>query len=198
MNGYLKLAIAAALLAAGAAGGVFVTANHYEAQLATAHESAKQLELDQAQYKLDLAAESARIKDAKQAAASEASRFWQAKFAAHDEQLAEDKRNEIAARDRTIAALRTGARSLYVAATCPSTEAGGSAGRGGDGVSGAAASAGGGNGATRVRLSVEASEFLVALMAEADQVADQLRATQQFLKDERAKQPVPGHTSPAT
>lgn len=195
MNGYIKLAIAAALLAAGAAGGFALASNHYEAQLAKAQADGKQLELDNAQYKLAISQESERVQSARDKAASEAKTFWERKFAAHDEQLAEDRKNEIATRDRTIAALRSGAHSLYVSATCPS--AAGSASSGGSELPGIAASAGGGDGTARVKLSVEASEFLVSLMAEADSLADQLRSAQQILLDER-KFPRPASQSPAT
>lgn len=183
MNAYFKLAGFAALALAGASAGYYVAADRYGAQLADQQR-------DAAQYKLQIADESRRIKDAKQAAADEAQRFWQAKFAAHDAQLLKEKKDEIAARDRTVAALRTGARSMYVDATCP-------AAGGGNGMSTAATSAGLGDGTTRVRLSATYGEFFESIGTEADELADQLRAAQQILRDERMA-PTQGAPVPAT
>lgn len=183
MNAYFKLAGFAALALAGASAGYYVAADRYGAQLA-------EQQRDTAQYKLQLADESQRVKDARQAAADEAQRFWQAKFAAHDADLLREKNEEIAARDRTNAALRSGARSMYVDATCPTSG-------GGNGVSATAAGSGLGDGTTRVRLSATYGEFFESIGAEADELADQLRAAQKILQDERAA-PTTGASVPAT
>ncbi|MRD73317.1 hypothetical protein HCX48_00365 [Rhodocyclus tenuis] len=92
----------------------------------------------------------------------------------------EDLKHEKAAKDRAVADLRSGAlrlRDPFVAA-CPDAAAGGGAGPAGAG-------SGGGDGEARAELSVEASEFLVSLASEADEVVHQLTACQSVVEADR-------------
>ena len=83
----------------------------------------------------------------------------------------ENLQHEKAARDRTIADLRSGALRLRIALASRQTAPGGSSGEAG-------ATPGRCDGETRAELSREASEFLVGLASEADDVVHQLTACQ--------------------
>ncbi|HTH39720.1 MAG TPA: lysis system i-spanin subunit Rz [Rhodocyclaceae bacterium] len=96
-------------------------------------------------------------------------------------QYQKDLKHEKAAKDRVIADLRRGDLRLQIPVTCPDA-AGGSA----TGATGT--STGGRDGETRAELSVEASEFLVGLASEADEVVRQLTACQVVVNADRKHQ----------
>lgn len=90
----------------------------------------------------------------------------------------EDLKHEKAAKDRVIADLRRGDLRLRVPVTCPVSAAGGRTAALGTGTAGRDAGA-------RAELSVEASEFLVGLASEADEVVHQLGACQAIINADR-------------
>lgn len=83
-------------------------------------------------------------------------------------------------KDRVIAALRGGAFRLRIPVAASLSAYGGSAAE-------AAAPACGRDGGARAELSIEASEFLVGLASEADEVAKQLGACQAAINADRTK-----------
>ncbi|BCB28409.1 hypothetical protein SKTS_32950 [Sulfurimicrobium lacus] len=93
----------------------------------------------------------------------------------------EDLKHEKAAKDRVIADLRRGDLRLRIPVTCPVPAAGDRTAALGTGPAGR-------DGETRAELSVEASEFLVGLASEADEVVHQLTACQAVVNADR-KQP---------
>ncbi|HEX7116256.1 MAG TPA: lysis system i-spanin subunit Rz [Steroidobacter sp.] len=102
-------------------------------------------------------------------------------LAAISKRYQENLRNVEKARDAHIAALRAGALRLRdpEAPACESACGGG--------VSEASAAAGGRNGPAGGELSAEASEFLLRLTAEADEVARQLQACQEIIRSDRGE-----------
>ncbi len=93
----------------------------------------------------------------------------------------EDLKHEKSAKDRVIADLRSRALRLRIPVTCPISAAGDRTAAPGTGAAGR-------DGETRAELSVEASEFLVGLTSEADEIVHQLDACQAVINADR-KQP---------
>ncbi|MBO9538740.1 lysis system i-spanin subunit Rz [Herbaspirillum sp.] len=96
-------------------------------------------------------------------------------------QYQKDLKNERLAKDRFIAAVRSGELRLYD----PAAGAANSNGAGGNQTCSTDASAGGRDGATRGQLSKPASEFLLSLAGEADEVVHQLTACQAVVAADR-------------
>lgn len=96
-------------------------------------------------------------------------------------QYQEDLKNEKTAKDRVIADLRSGALRLRIPVTCPGAAGGSATATPGSGAVGR-------DGETRAELSFEASEFLVGLTSEADEVVRQLTACQAVVIADRKQQ----------
>lgn len=101
-----------------------------------------------------------------------------AAMAAISVQYQEDLKHVKATKDGIIAGLRGGTFRLRIPVASPVPTYGGAA-------SGVGASTGGCDGGTRAELSVEASEFLVGLTSEADEVVKQLGKCQAVIKADR-------------
>ena len=99
-------------------------------------------------------------------------------MAAASAKYQEDLKHEKAAKDRVIADLRSGALRLRIPVTCPNAA-------GGSGTAAPGSGTVGRDGETRAELSVEASEFLVGLASEADEVVHQLTACQVVVSADR-------------
>lgn len=102
-------------------------------------------------------------------------------MAAASAKYQEDLMHEKDTKDRVIADLRSGALRLRVPVTCPD-------GAGGSGTAAPGPSTIGRDGETRAELSISASEFLVGLANEADQVVRQLTACQAVVFSDRQAQ----------
>lgn len=87
-----------------------------------------------------------------------------------------------ARRRRDVAAVRDGAIKLRVAGTCTPSP-------GGSAVPEARAAPGLGDGAQSIELPREATDFLLGLANDADQVADQLRSCQSIVLNDRKESP---------
>lgn len=129
----------------------------------------------------ELAAANVKI-NALQTAARTAERDHAMRLAAVSAQYQEDLKHAQARKDRVIADLRTGAQRLRI----PVAGAG-CAGAGGMPETGPAT--GGRDGGTTAELSQPAAEFLVGLASDADQVAEQLKACQALVREDRNQQP---------
>ena len=92
-----------------------------------------------------------------------------------------DLQHEKARHDSTVAALRSGALRLRIPVACPD-------GAGGSGTAAPGPGTVGRDGETRAELSVQASEFLVGLASEADEVVHQLTACQAVVIADRKQQ----------
>lgn len=102
-------------------------------------------------------------------------------MAAASAQYQKDLKHEKAAKDHAIADLRSGALRLRIPVACTK-------GACGSGATAPGTSASGRDGETRAELSVEASEFLVGLASEADEVVHQLTACQAVVIADRKPQ----------
>jgi len=111
-------------------------------------------------------------------AAREKERQHALAMAAVSAQYQEDLRDEKATRDRVVADLRSGAQRLRIELARRETA-------GGSGTAEGSASAGRCDGETHAELSVAASEFLVGLASEADEVVRQLTACQAVVTADR-------------
>ena len=118
-----------------------------------------------------------RIKELEEQARAAEAKHGQA-MASISAQYQKDLKNERLAKDRAIDAVRRGELRLYD----PGTRATGDSGSGGGQACSTDASAIGRDGATRSQLSESASEFLLALAGEADEVVRQLTACQAVVK----------------
>lgn len=98
-----------------------------------------------------------------------------------DKDFTKERQNAEARRRRDVAAARDGALVLRV----PASVCGGGVGQTGE----AGSSPGGGNGSTGVELPRQVTEDLLNLAADADQVADQLRACQSIIVNDRKEVP---------
>ena len=102
-------------------------------------------------------------------------------MAAASAKYQEDLKHEKAAKDRAVADLRSGALRLRIPVACPD-------GAGGSGTAAPGPGTVGRDGETRAELSVQASEFLVGLASEADEVVHQLTACQAVVIADRKQQ----------
>jgi hypothetical protein len=102
-------------------------------------------------------------------------------MAAASAKYQEDLKHEKAAKDRAVADLRSGALRLRIPVACPD-------GAGGSGIATPGPGTVGRDGETRAELSVQASEFLVGLASEADEVVHQLTACQAVVIADRKQQ----------
>lgn len=102
-------------------------------------------------------------------------------MAAASAKYQEDLKHEKAAKDRAVADLRSGALRLRIPVTCPD-------GAGGSGTAAPGPGTVGRDGEARAELSVQASEFLVGLASEADEVVHQLTACQAVVTADRKQQ----------
>lgn len=93
----------------------------------------------------------------------------------------EDLKHEKTAKDRAIAALRSGDLRLRIPVACPEGAGGSTTAAPGPGAIGR-------DGETRAELSVQASEFFVGLTNEADEVVRQLTACQAVVIADRKQQ----------
>lgn len=102
-------------------------------------------------------------------------------MAAASAKYQEDLTHEKAAKNRAVADLRSGALRLRIPVTCPD-------GAGGSGSAPLGPGTAGRDGEARAELSVQASEFLVGLASEADEVVHQLTACQAVVTADRKQQ----------
>ncbi|WP_416242773.1 lysis system i-spanin subunit Rz [Azospira sp. APE16] len=93
----------------------------------------------------------------------------------------EDLKHEKAAKDRAIADIRSGDLRLRIPVACPEGAGGSTTAAPGPGAIGR-------DGETRAELSVQASEFLIGLASEADEVVLQLTACQAVVIADRKQQ----------
>ena len=105
-------------------------------------------------------------------------------MAAASAKYQEDLKHEKAAKDRAVADLRSGALRLRIPLAFPSCPDG----AGGSGRAAPGPSTAGRDGEARAELSVQASEFLVGLASEADEVVHQLTACQAVVIADRKQQ----------